>query len=117
TAAVWVRAFLEDDFDVTPQDISWITGGVEEPRRPEKVKLNLPPDIRLQPAPKGKTLSEMLLSGEIDALVCPRAPSCYLGHGGAISRLFASPTEAAENYYLRHRIFPIMHVVGIRRDL
>ena len=116
TAAVWVRAFLEDDFDVKPADIRWVTGGVEEAGRHEKISLNLPPDVRVDPAGDGKTLSNMLIEGEIDALVCPRTPSCY-GNGSGVKRLFDDPVGAAELHYRNRKVFPIMHVVGVRKTL
>src|SRR6266852_3492721 len=44
TANVWARAILEDDYGVKPADIHWIRGGIEEPGRPEKITVKLPPD-------------------------------------------------------------------------
>jgi len=116
TAAVWVRAMLEQDFGVRAADILWVTGGVEEPGRHEKVALSLPPDIVIEPAGKTKALGDMLLRGEIDALVCPRAPSCF-EDGGQVIRLFEDPSSAAADYFQRHQIFPIMHLIGVRREL
>src|SRR5690606_32046210 len=74
TAHVWVRAFLADDFGLDARDIEWVTGGVEEAGRHEKVELDLPATIKVTHAEDSKTLSGMLLAGEIDALICPRAP-------------------------------------------
>jgi 4,5-dihydroxyphthalate decarboxylase len=117
TAAVWVRHLLEVDHGVAPSMVEWFTGGVEEPGRHEKTALNLSPDIRISAIKEGQTLNEMLLSGEIDALVCPRAPASYKGQEGDIRRLFGDPVAAAIKYYKRHKAFPIMHVIGIRKTL
>lgn len=117
TAAVWVRAMLEVDFGVRPSDIRWVTGGVEDAGRHEKAGLSLPSDVEVKAAPEGQTLAAMLVDGGIDALVCPRAPSCYRNGAGPVERLFADPTKAAEAYFTRHRVFPIMHVVGVRKTL
>ncbi|MBI3706216.1 MAG: ABC transporter substrate-binding protein [Proteobacteria bacterium] len=68
TAAVWIRGMLEEEYGVAPTDINWVTGGVEEPGRPEKVALDLPPKLSIAPAPPGKILSAMLAEGEIDAI-------------------------------------------------
>lgn len=115
TAAVWVREHLEVDHRVRPADITWRTGGVEEPGRHEKARLDLPEELSVTPIPADRTLNDMLLNGEIDALVCPRAPSSY--GKGVVVRLFDDPAEAAADYFGRHRAFPIMHVVGVRRTL
>jgi 4,5-dihydroxyphthalate decarboxylase len=63
TANVWARAILEDDFDVKPRDIHWIRGGIEHPGRPEKIAVKLPEGVRLDNAPEGKTISELLAEG------------------------------------------------------
>src|SRR6266702_5994008 len=77
TANVWARAILQDDFDVKPSDLAWVRGGLEEAGRMEKIAISLPPDLRLAPAPEGRTLSGMLAAGEIDAFIGPRVPSCF----------------------------------------
>ncbi|WP_246272819.1 ABC transporter substrate-binding protein [Oricola thermophila] len=116
TANVWARALLEDEYGVRPADIEWVRAGIEQPGRPEKIKLDLPGDVMLSDAPEGRTLSGMLAAGEIDALIGPRIPSCF-GPENKVGWLFDDPRAAALDYYRRTRIFPIMHVVGIRRDL
>ncbi|HMA50073.1 MAG TPA: ABC transporter substrate-binding protein [Magnetospirillaceae bacterium] len=117
TACVWARALLDDEYGVKPADIAWVRGGMEEAGRPEKIALSLPPDIRLESAPEGRTLSQMLEDGEIDGIVGPRMPSCYERGHPDIGWLFPDPTRAAADYFRKTRIFPIMHVLGIRREL
>jgi 4,5-dihydroxyphthalate decarboxylase len=116
TACVWARAILADDYGVKPSDVTWIRGGIEEPGRPEKIKLNLPADVKLENAPDGKTISGMLAAGEIDGFIAPRPPSAIEGHPN-IGWLFPDPTAAAKDYYKRTGIFPIMHLIGIKRAL
>lgn len=116
TANVWARAILQDDYGVKPSDVTWIRGGIEEPGRPEKIKLNLPPDVKLENAPEGKTISGMLAAGEIDGFIAPRPPSVAEDNPN-IGWLFPDPTAAAKDYYKRTGIFPIMHLVGIKRTL
>ena len=77
TANVWTRAVLEDEHGVRPSDITWVRGGYEQPGRIEKIALNLPRDVRVEDAPEGATISGMLANGEIDAVIGPRAPSCF----------------------------------------
>jgi len=117
TACVWARMMLEDDYGVKPSDIDWVRGGMETPGRPEKIKLDLPADIRIEAAPEGRTLSQMLLDGEIDAIVSPRPPSCMDVEGSKVGWLFPDTVQAASDYYRRTGIFPIMHILGVRRDL
>src|SRR6186997_3561031 len=65
TANVWARAILQDDYGVKPSDVTWVCGGIEVPGRPEKIKLDLPADVKLENAPKGQTISGMLAAGDI----------------------------------------------------
>jgi 4,5-dihydroxyphthalate decarboxylase len=117
TACVWARALLEDEYGVKPSDITWVRGGMEEPGRIEKIALTLPADVRIETAPSGTTLSRMLEAGEIDGIVAPRIPSCYERGCPNVGWLFADPSRAAADYYRKTKIFPIMHVLGIRREL
>ncbi len=118
TANVWARAILQDDHGVRPEDVTWVRGGIDQPGRPEKIKLELPPAIRIEAAPEGATISELLDRGDIDAFIGPRPPSRHiLQKNPHIGWLFEDPTAAAKDYYGRTGVFPIMHVVGIRREL
>ena len=117
TANVWARAILEDDHSVKPSDVTWVRGGMDNPGRPEKIALELPPEIRLEQAPEGATLNAMLVAGEIDAFIGPRWPRSFDEGDPRVKRLFDDSIAAAEDYYRRTRIFPIMHVVGLRRAL
>jgi 4,5-dihydroxyphthalate decarboxylase len=117
TACVWARAILEDEYGVKPADIVWVRGGLEQPGREEKIKLDLPAAIRIESAPAGETLSGMLERGAIDGVIGPRAPSCFERGHPEVGWLFADPTAAAADYYRRTGIFPIMHILGVRRSL
>ena len=117
TANVWARAILQDDHGVHPCDITWVRGGIETPGRPEKIGLALPPDVRLEDAPAGRTISELLNSGEIDGYIAPRPPAGAAARNPQVRWLFDDPTAAAKDWYRRTGIFPIMHVVGVRREL
>lgn len=116
TANVWARAILEEDYGVKPSDIHWIRGGIEEPGRPEKITIKLPDGVRLENAPEGATISGMLQSGDIDAFIAPRPPSFIEGNPN-IGWLFPDPVAVAKDYFKRTGIFPIMHLIGVRRTL
>jgi len=117
TAPVWIRGILQDEYGLDPASPLYFTGGEEEPGRDEKLKLDLPVRFRVTPIPAGKTLSQMLADGEIDALQAARAPSTFYSRPGDVRRLFSNATELEHAYYARTRIFPIMHVVVLRREL
>jgi 4,5-dihydroxyphthalate decarboxylase len=117
TANVWARALLADDYGVRPSDIHWIRGGIEEAGRPEKLAIKLPPGVRLDNAPDGATISSLLEAGEIDGFIAPRPPSLVEKGHPNIGWLFPDPEAVAKDYYKRTGLFPIMHVVGIRRTL
>jgi 4,5-dihydroxyphthalate decarboxylase len=117
TANVWARAFLEDDYGVKPSDIHWIRGGIDDAGRPEKIGIKLPPGVRLDDAPEGTTISELLIRGEIDGFMAPRTPSREALRHPDIGWLFHDTVAAAKDYYQRTGIFPIMHLIGIRKTL
>jgi 4,5-dihydroxyphthalate decarboxylase len=117
TAPVWIRGILSDHYGVPVDSVTYFTGGEEEPGRSEKIKLDLPPNIRVQPIGPTQTLSQMLLDGEIDALYTARKPSSFENGGGRVRRLFEDYPEVERRYFRETGIFPIMHTVAIRREL
>ena len=118
TAPVWIRGILQDEYGVPVDGVTYHTGGEEEPNRPEKLKLDLPPSIRVQPIGERDTLAAMIRDGGIDALYTARMPSTYQAGGtGPVRRLFEEYMEVEQAYYRKTRIFPIMHTVAIRRNL
>ena len=117
TACVWARIILEDDHGVKPSDMVWVRGGIEHPGRPEKITIKLPAGVRMEDAPAGTTISELLERGDIDAFIAPRVPSLATKANSNIGWLFPDPIAAGEDYFKRTGIFPIMHVTGIRREL
>jgi 4,5-dihydroxyphthalate decarboxylase len=117
TAAVWVRGILEDEYGVKPSDLRWRTGGVEQPGRHEKVDLSLPAGVEVTAIPRDETLAQWFVDGRLDAIVAPRAPSCFTEKRPHIGRLFPDFRAVERAYFAKTGIFPTMHVVGIRRSL
>ena len=116
TANVWVRGILED-YGVDAASIKWVRGGMHEPGRPEKIRLDIPDRYDVSPAPEGRTLDGMLREGEIDGFIGPRALRCFDEGHPEVKRLFSDGIAAASEHYRRTKIFPIMHVLGVRRSL
>ena len=109
TAGIYVRGLLQHEYGVNLASIDWLQAGVREPGRGEKVALQLPAGIRLTPVPD-KSLSQMLAAGELDAVISARAPQ-------NAKRLFADYQSLELAYWKKTRIFPIMHVVVLRKDV
>jgi len=117
TAPAWIRGILSDEYGVPVTSVNYFTGGEEQPGRSEKVPLHLPPEFRVQPIGPTQTLSKMLETGEIDAFYTARRPSTFRHGGGTVRRLFEDYPTVERDYFLKTRIFPIMHTVAIRREV
>ena len=117
TAPVWIRGILQDEYGVNVESCEYFTGGMEEPGREEKLKLDLPPRIMVRHIGAAKTLSQMLAAGEIDALESPRMPSTLHTQPDKVKRLFENYVEVERAYFRKTRIFPIMHTIAIRREV
>lgn len=116
TACLWARGILEDEYGVRPRDIQWFTGGQEEPGRRERAKLTVDKSVSITPIPNDRTLSAMLDAGELDAIISARLPSCYRVNPKVV-RLFENFREVEAAYFRKTGIFPIMHLIGIRKSL
>jgi 4,5-dihydroxyphthalate decarboxylase len=117
TAALVVRGLLADDYGVGADEINWRVGDVDQVERETIAIPRLAKPFDIQPAPRGATLADMLMSGEIDALVHYNPPRGFDPAQSRIKRLFADPAAAEQAYFQATGIFPIMHLVGIRRDI
>ena len=117
SAVMWFRGYLQDEFGIAANDISWVQGGLENPGRREKFPLNLPHVFPLTRAPDGQTLSQMLVEGALDAVMAARRPSCFVSGHRNVARLFPDYRATERDYYRKTGIFPIMHAVGVRRDV
>lgn len=109
SAGVWLRGILQDDHGVDLTSIRWVT------EHAEHVPGGRLDRFRIEPAPTGTGLVDLLLAGDLDALIYPEFPTVPGGENGAIHRLFADPREAEMAYFQRSGMFPIMHTVAIRR--
>ena len=116
TAAVYSRGLLAHQYGVDLTSVQWVQAGVDQPGRAEKVKLKLPPGIKYTPAPD-KSLSGMLVAGEIDAALSAHAPACFEQRHPNIRRLFEDYLDIEQRYVKETGIFPIMHTVAIKREI
>jgi 4,5-dihydroxyphthalate decarboxylase len=114
TAAVYSRGFMMHQYGIDLAGIDWVQAGVNEPGRTEKVALSLPPGIRLIPRPD-KSLSRMLVEGEVDAVLSAHPPDCFESGHPDVTRLFEDYMAVEADYYRETGIFPIMHVLAVKR--
>src|SRR4051812_33451753 len=117
TAVVWMRGLMQHEYGGHPNEIHWRQGGQEEPGRGGRTPLKPVPGLDLQTLPAGETLVGALREGKLDALFTARAPSSFLNGEPHIARLFPDTRAAEKAYFQKTGLFPIMHLVGLRRDL
>ena len=115
TATVYARGWLAEDAGIPLEDVEWVQAGVNEPGRIELAHLKLPDGISYRQVPE-RSLTEMLLAGDIDALISARPPRAFLDGDERITRLIPDYRAQEEDYFRRTGIYPIMHTVAIRRD-
>lgn len=111
TANFWARGILQDEYGVRPEDLRWVRGDTE------KLRLPLPSNLDLTQAPPGRSLSDLLEAGDVDALISPRKPACIEAGSPRVRRLFPDYPKVEAEYYQRTGHFPIMHLVAIRRHV
>jgi 4,5-dihydroxyphthalate decarboxylase len=114
TAVLWARGILADEFGVEPEEVRWRTGGINQPGRVEKLPVSIP-GVEIEAIPADATLSDWLHEGRLDAVIAPRP----IAEGGPqrVRRLFADYQEVERAWFARTGLYPIMHLVGVRRAL
>lgn len=115
TAAVWVRALLQHEYGVRPAACTWFTGGLTAAGRKPMVQSQVP-GVSIQHV-ADRTLNDMLVAGDLDAVIAPQAPPAFTRGDPAVTRLFPDYPAAERAYWRKTRIFPIMHVVVLRQAL
>jgi 4,5-dihydroxyphthalate decarboxylase len=111
TALLFVRGLLQHEYAVAPEDIHWFR------RRSEHVAIDTPPGVRIDNIAKDETLDSLLEAGQLDAVALTSPPRAFLQGSPLVQRLFSDCRTVEADYYRRTRIFPIMHMVVIRRAI
>jgi len=109
TVGLWARGILQEHHGVAPEQMHWFAG------EPEGAGFNAPANLRLTMA--GKDSEQMLLDGDVDALIAPNVPTSYRAGDPRIQRLFPQIRETVETYFDKTGIFPITHTVVVREEL
>jgi 4,5-dihydroxyphthalate decarboxylase len=111
TALLFVRGLLQHEYGVAPEDIHWFR------RRAEHVAIDTPPGVRIDNIAKDETLDSLLEAGQLDAVALTSPPRAFLQGSPLVQRLFPDCRTVEADYYRRTKIFPIMHMVVIRRAI
>lgn len=117
TLALWLRGMLQDSYGVDFRTMRYRTGGTNQAGRKERLPLKLPAHMDVEPIAEGRCLNDLLVSGEVDAVMTPQPPTAFSEGSPMVRRLFADVAGVERAYYKETGFFPIMHVVGIRRAL
>jgi 4,5-dihydroxyphthalate decarboxylase len=107
TALLYIRGALKHDYGVLPEDLRWLR------TRVERVDIDVPPGVVVQDAGEDQTVEEIMASGKIDATAGTRPPRGNV----PMRRLFPNFREVEADYFRRTGVFPIMHVLAIRREV
>jgi 4,5-dihydroxyphthalate decarboxylase len=117
TAAIFVRGLMQHDLGIDLGSIEWVQGAVDQPGaygNPAVMPLLKPTNIKANQS--GKSLSDLLEAGEIQAIIGSNLPRS-LKRNPDVVRLFPDYRGKEKDYYRRTHIFPIMHLIVIRKDL
>lgn len=116
TAGVYVRGMLAEHHGLDLAAVDWYQAGVDEAGRAEKVGLHLPPGVEVR-SMADQSLSELLLAGKLDAVISARPPRAFREAPSDVVRLFPDHLVAEAEWWRVTGVFPIMHVVALRRDV
>src|SRR5690349_16593281 len=111
SAVLWMRGILQHEYGVPLDSITWVAEIEDD------VKVALPAGIKYSCLPDDKSVETMLADGELDAVFHSDLIKPFVAEDPRVARLF--PDHKAEElaYYKRTGIFPIMHVLGVRKSL
>jgi 4,5-dihydroxyphthalate decarboxylase len=116
TATVYGRGILEHEYGVGLGDVTWVQGGTNEAGRIETLEVQLPAGVTVERV-ADRSLNELLLGGELDAILAPHPPAASADGSGRIVPLFSDPRAVEEASYRQTGVFPIMHLVVLRADV
>ena len=121
TSLTWIRGILEHEYGVKPGEIQWIISSKDSSRKasggPSRQENVLPKGITVSKGPAGKDESDLLVDGDVDALLHAAEPRAYVERHPKVGRLFPDYRKTERAYFSRTGIFPIMHAVAVRNDV
>lgn len=112
TATVWVRGILQHEYGVSLEKIEWFTWADRS-----RMEIEMPKQYSIRQIPRGKSADQMLINGELDAIICANLFPSLLHGAPNVRRLFENYKEVESAYFKKTGIFPIMHTIAIREEL
>jgi 4,5-dihydroxyphthalate decarboxylase len=116
SAAVYMRGWLHNEVGVKLDEVEWFQAGANAPGREEKVELSIPDGVR-RPRVRDRSLSDLVAAGDIDCALIARPPTCFLQGHPDVVRLYPDFETRELDYYRRTGVWPIMHIIAMRRQL
>jgi len=120
TSLTWIRGVLEDEYGVKPEDVQWVIATKDSSAKSggqtSKQESVVPEGLRIESGPEGKDESDLLETGEVDALFHAIEPRAYAQGHPKVARLFPDPRATEQAYYKKTGIFPIMHAVAVKQQ-
>ncbi len=121
TSLTWMRGIFQDEYGIRPEDVQWVISSGDSSAdlagKTSKQEQMFPDGISIRMGPAGKDESDLLESGEVDALFHAAEPRAYIQGHPMVARLFPDYRATERDYFSRTGIFPIMHAVAIRKSL
>lgn len=121
TSLTWIRGLLQDEYGINPSDIQWVTSGKDSSTDISGTVSGyenlIPEGLNIKKGSPDKDESDLLESGEVDALFHAIQPRAFIQGHPDIARLFPDSRAAEQAYLKKTGIFPIMHAVAIRKSL
>jgi 4,5-dihydroxyphthalate decarboxylase len=117
TASLWMRGILAEEHHVPQSAIHWFVGGQDEPGESERAPVDVPSDVRVDRIRPDATLGQMLAAGELDAVLAPHVPTVFREADPRVVRLLPDFRAVEAAWYRSRGLFPIMHLVVLRRDV
>ena len=109
TVGLWARGIFEEHHGVSPDQIHWFTSATEG------AGFTAPASVKITPC--GQDPEDLLLRGEIDALIAPNVPKSLRAGDPRIRRMFSGCRETIGDYFDKTGIFPITHTLVVREEL
>ena len=118
SSLTWIRGMIEDEYGVTPQDVTWVVSkkdsSAEVSGTVSKQENVIPDGIEVVEGPPGLDESDLLESGQVDALYHAIEPRAFIEGDPIVARMFPDARQAERAYFAKTGIFPIMHAVAVR---
>lgn len=118
TSLTWLRGIFQDEYGISPQDVEWVTAvkdsSADVAGKASRQESMVPDGVSMKYGTPGKDESDLLVSGEVDAVFHAAEPRAYIEGHPDVVRLFPDSKAVERAYYKKTGIFPIMHAVAIR---